>query len=647
VSKVMMIIGKGLLADSVSERLSDQFIAHRLMDFKLSIPTTVNLVLVLSDVWRPAYYEKAEKILRQLGLPWLRGFILHDEGIIGPLVSPGKPGCSQCADTRKSMAEMDSEEKLELQMNLLMHGEIPSAVSVTRLGIVQVSYLIAAEAQKIIQGSSANTIGKIYCMNLKSMKSSLHSFLPDPLCPFCGGLSNDCSDGAQVTLQPRIKINADSYRCRSLEEYEEGLTQDYLDERTGIFNRKTADWLSPFSNVYLNLPSILGNETSAGRSHSYFRSEQTAILEGLERYCGISPRGKQTVIHDCYRHLSDHALNPEEVGVYSADQYALADFPFVPFDPELPMNWVWAYSFMHETPILVPEQLAYYSLGAGGSFVSEGSNGCALGSSMEEAIFYGIMEVVERDSFLLTWYAQLSVPRLDPDSSNDKELKLMVDRLQTVAGYDVLLFNTTMDNGIPSVCAILKNKGLTGANLICAGGAHLDPIRAVKSAILEVAGHIQYLAETLKENKEEVKSMLDDPYLVRRMEDHSLLYGIPEAEERLQFLLKQNRPLRTFEEEFKLREQRADLTEDLRAVLQRFRHLNLNVIVVDQTTPESARNGLYCVKVLIPGMLPMSFGHQLVRLTGLERLLEVPRKLGYTKHVRTPQSINPHPHPFL
>ena len=91
-------------------------------------------------------------------------------------------------------------------------------------------------------------------------------------------------------------------------------------------------------------------------------------------------------------------------------------------------------------------------------FLDETSNGCALGGSLEEAIFYGIMEVVERDSFLLTWYAQLSLPRLDPYSANDKELELMIDRARAAAGYDIYLYNSTMEHGIPSVWAMAKNR---------------------------------------------------------------------------------------------------------------------------------------------------------------------------------------------
>ena len=67
--------------------------------------------------------------------------------------------------------------------------------------------------------------------------------------------------------------------------------------------------------------------------------------------------------------------------------------------------------------------------------------------------------------------------------------------------------------------------------------------------------------------------MLQDSSLVRKMDDHGMLYGLPEAEERLQFLLDDNRPLRTFDEEFKWEAVHADLTDDLQDILQVFRRI--------------------------------------------------------------------------
>ena len=300
-----------------------------------------------------------------------------------------------------------------------------------------------------------------------------------------------------------------------MEELKTVLAKGFLDSRTGLMNGKMQDLRLPFADVLVNMPLFGGDEGVAGRTNSYEMSELTAILEGVERYCGIKPRGKRTVVHDSYHHLENIALNPTSVGVHESDQYEKPHFPFKKFNPEAPMDWVWGYSFLQERPILVPELLAYYSLSCGEGFVYETSNGCALGGSLEEAIFHAIMEVVERDSFLLTWYAKTSLPRLDLRSANDKELQLMVDRIREVAGYDLYFYNSTMEHGIPSVWAVAKNRRSKGVNLICAAGANPDPVKAVKSTIFELAGMMFRDDEKLETNRQKYERMLQDPFAVR------------------------------------------------------------------------------------------------------------------------------------
>jgi len=68
--------------------------------------------------------------------------------------------------------------------------------------------------------------------------------------------------------------------------------------------------------------------------------------------------------------------------------------------------------------------------------------------------------------------------------------------------------------------------------------------------------------------------------------------------------------------------------------------------VIDQTTPEHAAQDFRCVKVIMPGMLPMTFGHQYRRHTGFQRLYHLPAQLGYRDGPLTDADINPHPHPF-
>ncbi|PTM59043.1 TOMM precursor leader peptide-binding protein [Desmospora activa] len=641
----VVLMGEGVLAELVYDELSKQYPLLRLHEWEAGVAGAAELALVVHDAWYPAVHYQAEEQFRSAGIPWLRGFVSFGEGVVGPLVRPDSPGCSRCADGRRLMAGRDRQEIRALQQKLEEHGKNLRDPWGSRTGLLQVAHLLAAEARRVLQGEPPHLQEQIALINLKTLANSHHLFLPDPLCPVCSRLPADTADNARISLKPSPKMKANHYRCRPLDNLKKVLAKDYLDTRTGVLNGKWHDLDSPFAAVAVNLPLFAADELSAGRTLSYEESELTAILESLERYCGLGPRGKRTTIRDCYRNLEGQALHPLTVGVHAEEQYARPGFPFQPFDPERVMDWVWGWSFLQERPLLVPQLLAYYSLGCGNGFVYETSNGCALGGSLEEAIFYGLLEVVERDSFLLTWYAQLPLPRLDLASVDDGELRLMVERLRVVAGYELHLYNATMENGIPSVWAIAKNRKSEGTNLICAAGAHPDPLRAVKSAIHELAGMLP-LNEKWKQNREKAYQMYHDSSQVRQMEDHSTLYGLPQAEERLHFLLDENRPWQCFDEAWKPPKKNMDLTADLQELLQKFHRLQLDVIVVDQTTPEIRRNGLFCVKVLIPGMLPMTFGHHLTRVTGLERVLKVPVKLGYAKQPLTYAALNPHPHPF-
>ena len=643
-TSVLLIVGEGVLAKLVQHELSKRYEVIWNSSLDAAIPENIQMALVLNDGWDPQVHKTAEKSLRKAGIPWLRAFIAFGIGMIGPHSQKGIPGCSQCADLRRLMAGRDRQEMREMRQKLQDNGGTQIDAAASQSGLLQMARLVSAETKLALEGKQTDK--QVLLMNMKTLNTSRHSFLPDPLCVICGKLPEDSPAAAEITLQPSLKVNPDSFRSRSIDDLSVFLTKDYLDQQIGFLNNKMIDLVPPFADVSVNLPMVIGDEGAAGRTNSYAISELTAILEALERYCGIEPRGKRTVIRDSYNNLKEQALNPLLLGVHAKENYELPHFPFRPFDPDRPMNWVWGYSFLHNRSILVPELMAYYSLGCGEGFVYETSNGCALGGSLEEAILYGILEVVERDSFLLTWYAQLSLPRIDPYSSNDNELKLMIDRARAVGGYDIYLYNATMENGIPSVFALAKNRKQSGLNIICAGGAHPDPIRATKSAIHELAGMMLTLDEKFEEGEEEYKKMLNDSSLVKKMEDHGMLFGLPETEERLQFLLNENRPLKSFHEEFGSTEKHADLTEDLTEILQAFHRLNLDVIVVNQTTPEIEKNGLHCVKVIIPGMLPMTFGHHLTRVTGLERVLNVPMKLGYTKQPLEIEQLNPYPHPF-
>jgi ribosomal protein S12 methylthiotransferase accessory factor len=126
------------------------------------------------------------------------------------------------------------------------------------------------------------------------------------------------------------------------------------------------------------------------------------------------------------------------------------------------------------------------------------------------------------------------------------------------------------------------------------------------------------------------------------------LYGAAEAFDRLDFLTAGT----DVRSQADLRAHRAgmfghaDLVDDLNEVLGRYLDSGLDVIVVDQTTAEHRAGGFACVKVLILGTVPMTFGYHNRRVDGLPRLYDIPHRLGYRSRTLLHDELNPHPHPF-
>jgi ribosomal protein S12 methylthiotransferase accessory factor len=400
-------------------------------------------------------------------------------------------------------------------------------------------------------------------------------------------------------------------------------------------------------------PATAKSSGGCGRTLSFRSARLAALTEALECYAGRAPRGRRTTIRARYVDVADRAVDPTTFGLYPEERHDIPGFPYQRYHPERELPWVWGYSFAHEEPVLVPENLARYSYGSyadAEDFVQETSNGCALGSCLAEAILHGLLEVAERDAFLMTWYARLPAPRVDLDSAIDRAIPLLAERIRQSFGYDILSFDITLEHGIPSfwVLAVDAEPGPNRLTALCAAKAHPLSEQALLGALCELTSLLGAMqAAYSKRDTTAVARLFADPDEVRTMDQHAALYSHPQAFDRLSFLPFGGPagPLADVARRWQW-PAHSDLAEDLCELIGRYLNTNLDVIVVDQTTPEHQMGGLSCAKVLVPGTLPMTFGHRFRRTTGIPRLLSVPHLLGYYARDLQPDEINPYPHPF-
>lgn len=611
------VLGDGLLADAIARR-----------------PPT--MLVVARDGWDTGDWDAAH----DRGEPWLPVWTELDRIVIGPLVRPGERGCVWCVQKWRSSAPQGDQWTPELRKDDRIAN--------------QPSHWLSAFAAEAVRELVHSGVARDCCwyLQLRDLSLTRHSFLPDPLCPVCGALPEDTAALAAIKPRSRPKPRARATRVRELSEPR--LTGLYVDAETGVVAPPNGlrDSLFPLAEAVLAEYGYRG-EAGFGRTHDFASCRATAVVEALERLGGQWPWGKRTTVRGSYAELARDALDPRSLGLFPPERYQEPDCPYQPFTEDAVVSWVWAYSFRQARPVLVPETYAYYrtALRPGARpdkpFTFEISNGCALGGCIEEAILHGILEVVERDAFLMTWYARMPVPEVDLSRAPDPRIGLVVERMERT-GYRVRVFDMTLSEAIPAFWVVAQDT--TGdesrPKVICTSGSALEPVAGVLTALGELAPIVEQETRRYPAQAERARQMAADPDLVRIMTDHSLCGATPEAFDRFSFLLSGDRMIgwdRLGRRPWPLH---TDLRDDLTEAVGRMLTGGMDVVVVDQTSSLHEAADLTCVKVIAPGALPMTFGHRNQRITGLPRLQEVPHRLGHAPRPLTDADINPHPHPF-
>jgi ribosomal protein S12 methylthiotransferase accessory factor len=657
-------IGSGLLLQRVQQHLEQEYQLLTLSKENLADQgAQCAMILYCDDDW---HFQTQQEINRQclsMGLPWLRAYCEFGTGIIGPCVFPSEVGCMLCAETRRLAVMTDTADFMHLRQYSDEGKRSREQPWLTASSLEVLSQLIVQEVSVCLQSpDKVKTHLALLYVELETLHCQRHHFLPEPECPACGRLPRDTAEAAMITLQSRPKLGPFTYRVRSLTDRARPLLETYVDTHPGPISTLMKSPEASMTLVNARIGISDGERqaqppmSSTGRTFSYEQSQLTAITEALERYGGQRPKGKRTGVRASYRQLGDQALDPTTLGLHTAEEYALPGYRYVPYHHDLVCRWVWGYSFQRQSPILIPEHVVYYGLrhdaeNANALFVQETSNGCAIGNCLEEAIFHGILEVVERDAFLMAWYAQLSLPRLDPLSARDPLVGLLIENIERTTGYTILVFNSTLDHAVPCCCVMAVDEQERDGmpKMMCAAGSHPHPEHAVINALLELASMVRRDPhDWFQEKRTHALEMLVDPMAVRGIEDHSLLYFLPEAFERLSFLF-HSQQQDTFQQAFDNfyhKPVSMDLRDDLSTLIDYYLRLGIDIITVDQTATEHALQNFCCVKVIMPGMLPMTFGHRYRRNSDFQRLYQVPYQLGYRIRPLTDAELNPHPHPF-
>ncbi|WP_103500646.1 MULTISPECIES: TOMM precursor leader peptide-binding protein [unclassified Streptomyces] len=576
--------------------------------------------------------------------------------VVGPL--PGARACPHCLARRwQGVRSLPLREALELGSGTRAVGASPY---VTPFAVDALASLIAAELDRD-RPRGAGPYDDVWLVDLQTLTVRGYPLVPDPECPRCAHAEPDSADRATLRLGPAPKHRPGASRVREIGSYDLP-TEPWTNPLCGalgpsvVYDVSSTSTSATIGCFTMRAGDYLRETFWGGHADTFGESVRVGILEGLERYAGMRARGAATVVRDSLDGLTargERVVDPREVGLYSPEFHE-ANPRVAPFTTDREIPWVWGYSLRDERPVLVPEVLSYYhSPGLENRFVQESSNGCASGGSLEEAVYFGLMEVVERDAFLLTWYGRAALPEIDPRSSTRRATREMVDRLE-MYGYEARFFDTRISfRSIPVVTGVaVRHDG--GPGRMCFGaGAGLDPESAMAGALCEIATDSVNLPERLERDHDKLHAMAADFDKVTALHDHPLVYGVPEMGRHAEFLIgapgEPRRPARSMAETFgdgSVPALSDDVHQDLRACLEAVTGAGFDVVVVDQTMPEQRRLGLNTVSVMVPGLLPIDFGWSRQRALRMPRMRTALRAAGLRERELEPDDLNPAPHPF-
>ncbi len=246
--------------------------------------------------------------------------------------------------------------------------------------------------------------------------------------------------------------------------------------------------VDPRANRHFGRP-----DGASGKGVTAEQARASCLAEAVERYaCAWTSTEPRRAARRA--DLGGRAPHPHELLGFSDFQYDNRErlnkdayhIDRVPqrFDDAATIDWSPAWSLRDDAARWLPTRFVYFNYdGPGTRFCYADSNGTASGATLEEAMFHGLLELIERDGVAMWWYNRLRMPEIALDGIDDRLVGAMVAHYGTL-GRDVRLIDLTTDVGVPVAAALSINR--EGARPILGLGAHLDPRIAAVRALSEL-----------------------------------------------------------------------------------------------------------------------------------------------------------------
>lgn len=374
--------------------------------------------------------------------------------------------------------------------------------------------LVAAYlARRIGAGGKPDIGGAIHVLDPGRLEIARHAVLADPACA-CGGGANAARQEIRLDQGNSWTRYENGYRLASVAETYARIS-GLVSPIAGLIPELSRSDQYPSSYIYYArhghhiAQGLAGNRIAGkpswacGKGTSDIEARVSCIAEAIERYsCGYF--GNEPTVRARFGEL-DNAIHPERILLFSDAQYenrlashaSVNDFNWIPerFNPELPVDWRECRSLDGSGSAFIPAMLCYmnYPDADGHRFCRADSNGCATGNSMEEALLFGLFELIERDAVSIWWFNRIAAPRVDVASFRDHAVNRGMAALKA-ENRETVVLDITTDIGVWTFACVSWDA--TNLDRIYIGyGTHLEPTIAIRRSLNEVMQVASYVKE--------------------------------------------------------------------------------------------------------------------------------------------------------
>jgi len=195
-------------------------------------------------------------------------------------------------------------------------------------------------------------------------------------------------------------------------------------------------------------PNARSIVVAQGKGLTDDEARTSAVMEALERVVAASPYG--TILHASASALQRAGTRFDTLAcLIAGGRSAAAD--------DEPLSWIAGTDLVSGGTIHVPRDAVTLDRTLSECRYWQSSDGLASGNSMEEAIFHGLNERIERDAQVL-WQVSSASSRqsscIDPKSLDEPEVSSLAAQIEA-AGCVLRVFDMTSDIGIPTFNALI------------------------------------------------------------------------------------------------------------------------------------------------------------------------------------------------